>query len=123
MKPCKKCGATERYKDGRCKSCQRASNKKYYENNLEKARESRKRWKRENPEKQREYSRKWNANNPRVKSQVEEPPEEEPQEEELTAFDIMNFQIQRDLYKKYKKHMNYVKKAQRYYRTVGWRKS
>ena len=48
-KPCRKCGATERYKDGRCKTCTQASSTK---------------WRAEHPEQYRSYQAKYYAEHP-----------------------------------------------------------
>lgn len=41
MKPCKKCGATERYTDGRCLGCKRANDRRYLDNKRARERKER----------------------------------------------------------------------------------
>jgi len=97
-RPCKRCGGTERYKDGHCVNCRRADSLDFDRANPEKAnqrkrtwvsknpdykppkhnrnpennRERAKRWAKNNPDRVRENARKWRLNNPdkeRVKQQ------------------------------------------------------
>ena len=56
---CKKCGSTERYKSGKCKSCVQEYDRQYYENNANKKRESSQRWKKANTEKHRKSTSQW----------------------------------------------------------------
>lgn len=53
VKPCVKCGATERYKDGRCKPCMNESARRYAAANPEAARERVRNWQITNPDKYR----------------------------------------------------------------------
>lgn len=76
--PCKKCGGLDRYKDGRCVSCQRervkkwndahpekirASGRKWQDSNAEKARSAVNRWVDANREKVAEYKKRWHTDN------------------------------------------------------------
>ena len=64
VKPCVKCGGTERYKGGQCAACQRMSKRNWYKGNREKAIEYSHRWAMANQEKVREYKRRWQKANP-----------------------------------------------------------
>lgn len=44
-KPCRKCGSTERHRDGRCKQCCRRGSSAYYAKNKDKVRDNVLRWK------------------------------------------------------------------------------
>jgi hypothetical protein len=55
---------TERYADGRCKPCRRDGERRYAEQNPEKARERRRRYRQRNPEKVREQVHRWREQNP-----------------------------------------------------------
>ena len=62
-KPCKKCGTSEWYSNGTCKSCAKATCRKQRDAHPEKVREWNRKWRRENPEKARESDRRWRATN------------------------------------------------------------
>jgi 5-methylcytosine-specific restriction endonuclease McrA len=66
VKPCTKCGAQDRYKNGRCGPCQREHSRKYYEENSEKVLEYQYKYNEENREKRRESQRKYYKENPGV---------------------------------------------------------
>jgi 5-methylcytosine-specific restriction endonuclease McrA len=59
LNPCSICGSTERYKNGHCAPCTRASNQRWKERNREKHRAGSKRWAVEHPESVRSYSRQY----------------------------------------------------------------
>lgn len=61
VKPCVKCGATNRYPSGGCRSCIRVTGAKYYAGNREKIKERSAKWRAENPE----ANAKWRAKNPK----------------------------------------------------------
>jgi 5-methylcytosine-specific restriction endonuclease McrA len=63
MKPCKKRGSTEKYKNGRCAPCTRASNQKWKRRNPQKHIAGSKRWSDENPDARRAASRRYAAKN------------------------------------------------------------
>lgn len=63
-RPCVKCGATERYKNGKCGPCHRAYSLAKYANDPEKHRATVAAWRARNPEKVRELRAKWYADNP-----------------------------------------------------------
>lgn len=78
VKPCVKCGGTDRYADGRCKACSRKQNRKYSKSNREKLADYGRKWREANHEMvvgyQREYyeankqkltehNRKWREDN------------------------------------------------------------
>lgn len=63
MNPCKKCGGTERYKDGRCKQCCRANSRAWCAANPEKNRARVRAWQAANPEKELARVRTWRAAN------------------------------------------------------------
>lgn len=62
-KPCKKCGESDWYDSGKCKSCQRASVRARRESDTEAARAYEAKWRMANPEKARESSAKWYSKN------------------------------------------------------------
>ncbi len=79
VRPCAKCGTSDRYKDGRCKQCSRDSCKKYHTEHREKANADSaaryaldkekhkaysKAWAAANREKSREIKAKWAKENP-----------------------------------------------------------
>lgn len=67
-KPCKKCGTSEWYKNGRCGSCRRLSYSSRLEMERERARGYSKRFRDSNPDWVREYRQHWRRANPdRVK--------------------------------------------------------
>ncbi len=85
MKPCTKCGASDRYADGHCKPCNRASGRKHYranserlraaskawyQNNKERAKPARDAWARNNPEKKQEINRRWVEKDPERAKQL-----------------------------------------------------
>ena len=59
VKPCIRCGSTERYKGGRCKKCKRENNRNWYEANPERKKEYNRNWYEANPERQRKNVRRW----------------------------------------------------------------
>lgn len=59
VKPCVKCGAKERYKNGHCKACKRV----YAKNNKDKIAEYRREYYENNKEKHTEYMREYRGNN------------------------------------------------------------
>ena len=61
---CKKCGNTERYKNGASASCARERSSKWYHANPDKASASSRKWKQANPDKVRAISRRWARANP-----------------------------------------------------------
>ena len=61
---CKKCGSTERYKNGTCALCAREYSRKWRAANPEKKRKSNRRWKHDNPERNRELNRRCRKSNP-----------------------------------------------------------
>jgi 5-methylcytosine-specific restriction endonuclease McrA len=64
MKPCKKCGSTERYKCGRCAQCSREKSLEWRSANIYKANESSAEWRKNNPERQKEIISNWRKSNP-----------------------------------------------------------
>lgn len=64
VKPCIKCGAAERYADGKCKPCRRAAAAKWAAANPKRARENVANWRIANPEKSRAANAAWDAANP-----------------------------------------------------------
>jgi hypothetical protein len=79
VKPCIKCGASERNYRGNCKPCKRtrakiwreenpgahkAKNRKWYEQNKTVVKARALKWKKENPERSREILAKWKESNP-----------------------------------------------------------
>jgi len=64
MKTCKKCGSSEHYKDGRCKPCIKAYNKKYCAENADAAIARSLKWAKENPEKANINGSKYRARHP-----------------------------------------------------------
>ena len=56
-RPCKTCGGTERYKDGKCKACVQERVKLYAAKNRDQVLESTRRWRQANLEAVREYDR------------------------------------------------------------------
>lgn len=58
MKPCSKCGSSERYADGRCGECARRYHKVYDANFPGKRKEHTKAWTQKNRKKHNEYQRK-----------------------------------------------------------------
>lgn len=63
VKPCIRCGATDRYASGGCKPCVKAKASNWYKENNKKAKESRKKWYEENKKIVREANKKWIENN------------------------------------------------------------
>ncbi len=63
-KPCKKCGASEWRKDGKCAPCDRAAGAEWQRANSDKIKERKARQYRSNPEKARERATKWKRANP-----------------------------------------------------------
>jgi 5-methylcytosine-specific restriction endonuclease McrA len=59
VKPCRKCGAQDRTKAGRCGPCNRENGRKWYEANTERKAESARQWREDNPEKHAENGREW----------------------------------------------------------------
>lgn len=68
-KPCRKCGSTERYKNGNCGPCNRKASRQYRKEHLEERREAARRWVQENPEKNRERNRCWAQANPEKRAE------------------------------------------------------
>lgn len=64
VKPCVKCGAQERYKDGACKPCKQQRNSQWAKNNPKKHTERVIRWQKANSERHIENVRKWREANP-----------------------------------------------------------
>lgn len=64
MKPCPNCDSTERYKNGRCAPCTRASNQRWKSNNKDAHRAGSRRWEQEHPERCREHGRVKRLKNP-----------------------------------------------------------
>ena len=58
-KPCRKCGTSEWYKDGNCKSCRKEARRQWYHANPEKEKEGNRRWQQANREKVSEAKRRW----------------------------------------------------------------
>ncbi len=58
-KPCKRCGATERYADGKCKSCASRRAKAFYEANIEQVRQRHLAYGKANAEKKRKIASDW----------------------------------------------------------------
>lgn len=54
-KPCRKCGASDRYTDGRCRPCRQRSSAKWSTNNLDRAKKKRAEWRANNKEHLLEY--------------------------------------------------------------------
>ncbi|MDM8518843.1 hypothetical protein QUF64_02255 [Anaerolineales bacterium HSG6] len=78
IKPCKKCGGIEKYKNGRCIPCKREESRRWNKANPEKVKEQgrrwyeanpeyHRRWREANPEKVKEYHRRWREANPKKK--------------------------------------------------------
>ena len=63
MKPCRKCGSTERNKSGRCKPCQRVRAAVWVKANPEKNRANTNAWRKANPEKERTRTAVWRKAN------------------------------------------------------------
>ena len=63
MTPCVKCGAADRYADGRCKPCRKENARKYYEVNREKAAKYQRGYREANKEKIAEYQREYREAN------------------------------------------------------------
>jgi 5-methylcytosine-specific restriction endonuclease McrA len=61
--PCKKCGATERYKDGRCKPCVAKYNRAYYKANRDKKAERKRAYRAANRDKVAKYNRAYREAN------------------------------------------------------------
>lgn len=59
VKPCVKCGAIDRYDDGRCKFCSREQNRKYNKSNREKLSDYGRKWREANHEAVVVYQRKY----------------------------------------------------------------
>lgn len=73
VKPCIKCGATDRYKSGRCKPCQRKANRKWYAANKERHIENGRQWAARNPERRREIDRRYKkANTEKLRQRARE---------------------------------------------------
>jgi hypothetical protein len=66
LKPCVKCGATDRYKDGHCRPCAHLISKKHHEAHPEKRREYAEKHHEAHPEKRREYRKNAIKNNPEL---------------------------------------------------------
>lgn len=64
MKPCRKCGGVERYKDGRCKPCRRASTARYVKANPDKTRMAQTQWQRDNATAVNAKNAKWRVSHP-----------------------------------------------------------
>ena len=64
MKPCIKCGLTDRYKSGLCRPCQKARMSTRVKNNPEKNRANAIAWQKANPEKNRANAIAWQKANP-----------------------------------------------------------
>lgn len=66
--PCKKCGGTDKHKDGRCVPCQRERTRKWNAAHPETTRKANEKWQNAHPEKMSEAHRKWiNANPEKVR--------------------------------------------------------
>lgn len=74
-KPCKRCGSSDWYSDGKCKKCKREAVRQWAKNNPERKAEYKRRWAKENPkkkdqwaknnpEKNAEKTRRWRMRNP-----------------------------------------------------------
>lgn len=61
--PCKSCKTSAWYKTGKCKECQRISQRKWDRNNREKLHEIKRQWHKNNPDKQKEYTQRWRSKN------------------------------------------------------------
>ena len=70
-KPCKKCGATERYADGHCKACARAGASIWSKANPDKAKAIRLKWAIANPEKVAAKDAAWRKANPEKQAAYE----------------------------------------------------
>lgn len=75
VKPCRKCGAADRYSDGECRPCARATAKKRYQENKDAELARTKAWREKNPnygkewhlanlEKHQQQCREWHIKNP-----------------------------------------------------------
>jgi len=65
VKPCRKCGAQDRYNaDGRCRPCNRKNVRNWRETNPEKNAQNGRNWREANPGKNAEKARKWREANP-----------------------------------------------------------
>ena len=62
-KPCKKCGALDRYSNGRCRPCRQAWEKKYRKKNPENVKKNQRKYSKENPEKVKKSQRKYGQKN------------------------------------------------------------
>lgn len=68
--PCVKCGATERYKDGRCKACKKSRVAEWYATNLNQVKSARAAYHASNPSKRQDQQAAWAAaNTDKVKTQ------------------------------------------------------
>jgi len=63
-KPCKKCGTSEWYNDGKCVSCRKEYNRRYSQDNSAAKNEYQRRYRKENPAAEKERSRRWRQGNP-----------------------------------------------------------
>lgn len=70
VRPCVKCGATERYKDGRCKPCKKAGVASWYAANHDQVKAVRVAFHAANPSKKQAHQAAWaSANTDKVKAQ------------------------------------------------------
>lgn len=63
VRPCKKCGAADRYADGDCKPCSRRIWKEWVANKPERVKELKDKWRSENKEKINADAKKWLSEN------------------------------------------------------------
>jgi hypothetical protein len=70
VKPCRKCGARERYNSGECKSCHRKRSRKRREANPEKELARVRKWQQSNPERDVKNKRNWREANPEKAAQL-----------------------------------------------------
>lgn len=66
IKPCVKCGATDRYVYGACRPCAIARTARWVANNPNRKKEADAKYRANNPEKIKEYNRKYHSDNPEI---------------------------------------------------------
>jgi len=62
-KPCRNCGGSVWYKNGKCKHCADERSRKYYESHAEEIKINARTWKQENADRKKELDRRWQIEN------------------------------------------------------------